>query len=74
LKDMRTIQEIKESCRLRIEAEGDDGLAATLIYPMIKPGAIFIVASWGGGWEHVSISLKRRCQNWDEMCLIKDIF
>lgn len=26
------------------------------------------------GWEHVSVSLPRRCPTWDEMCLIKDIF
>ena len=33
-----------------------------------------IVASWGGGWEHVSVSLARRCPTWEEMCMIKDIF
>ncbi len=25
-------------------------------------------------WEHVSVSLPSRCPNWNEMCLIKDIF
>lgn len=25
-------------------------------------------------WEHVSVSLKNRCPNWPEMCLIKDLF
>ena len=32
------------------------------------------VASWGGGWEHVSVSLARRCPTWEEMCMVKDIF
>jgi len=26
------------------------------------------------GWEHVSVSLKNRCPNWEEMSFIKDLF
>jgi hypothetical protein len=26
------------------------------------------------GWEHVSVSLKNRTPNWDEMCFIKSLF
>ena len=25
-------------------------------------------------WEHVSVSLEKRCPNWKEMCLVKDLF
>jgi hypothetical protein len=25
-------------------------------------------------WEHVSVSLKNRCPNWEEMCLVKTLF
>lgn len=25
------------------------------------------------GWEHVSVSLDRRCLTWEEMCIIKDL-
>lgn len=25
-------------------------------------------------WDHVSVSTKHRCPNWDEMCFIKEIF
>lgn len=35
---------------------------------------ILVIASDGMGWEHVSASLTKRCPNWPEMCLIKDIF
>ena len=28
-------------------------------------------AEW---WEHVSVSLKHRCPNWQEMCFVKDLF
>ena len=33
-----------------------------------------VIASDGGGWEHVSISREDRCPTWDEMCQIKDLF
>ncbi|WP_431309684.1 DUF7694 domain-containing protein [Bradyrhizobium iriomotense] len=26
------------------------------------------------GWEHVSVSIPRRCPNWQEMCFVKDLF
>jgi hypothetical protein len=26
------------------------------------------------GWEHVSVSTRRRCPNWVEMCFVKDLF
>ncbi|WP_145669442.1 DUF7694 domain-containing protein [Bradyrhizobium stylosanthis] len=25
-------------------------------------------------WEHVSVSIPRRCPNWQEMCFVKDLF
>jgi hypothetical protein len=37
-----------------------------------------IIASDGGGWEHVSVHIaisgKQRTPTWDEMCYIKDVF
>lgn len=33
-----------------------------------------VQASWGMGWDHVSVSLPNRCPTWDEMCKIKDLF
>jgi len=35
---------------------------------------LLVIASDGLGWEHVSVSLETRCPNWDEMCLLKDLF
>jgi len=26
------------------------------------------------GWEHVSVSTRRRCPNWQEMCFVKNLF
>lgn len=33
-----------------------------------------LLASDGGGWEHVSASYSNRCPTWDEMCQIKRLF
>lgn len=33
-----------------------------------------VIASDGPDWEHVSVSLDKRCPNWREMCCIKDMF
>lgn len=71
---MRPISEIKANYRLRIVSSGEDGFAAYINHPCYKPTAIAVIASWGGGWEHVSVSLARRCPTWEEMCMVKDIF
>lgn len=54
---MRPISEIKNNYRLRIVSSGEDGFAAYINHPCYKPTAIAVIASWGGGWEHVSVSL-----------------
>lgn len=33
-----------------------------------------VIASDGGGWEHVSVSMPERCPIWEEMCFIKGLF
>lgn len=33
-----------------------------------------IIASWGGGWDHVSVSLPHRCPTWEEMETVKRAF
>jgi len=71
---MKDLKEILSSRRLSIDVQGKDGLAACLVHPAFHPREIAIIASWGMGWEHVSVSLRRRCPTWDEMCTIKDIF
>lgn len=33
------------------------------------------IASNGGGWEHVSVTIDRnRCPSWEVMCEVKDMF
>lgn len=72
---MRTISEIKSNPHIKILNMGFDGMACYLNDKQYKPPReMAITASWGGGWEHVSVSLQNRCPTWDEMCRIKDIF
>lgn len=35
-----------------------------------------VVASWGGGWDHVSVSTKRKhlCPTWREMEAVREVF
>ncbi len=51
--------------------ENDDGGAWQIPF---EGRTLRIIASHGGGWNHVSVSLEKRCPNWREMCFIKDLF
>lgn len=46
------------------------------IVPGPNNASLFIQASDGEGWEHVSVSpyKKKRCPTWEEMCSAKDLF
>ena len=35
---------------------------------------LMVVASDGGGWDHVSVSRKDRCPTWQEMEYVRDLF
>lgn len=50
-------------------AAGDDGGAYILPSP-IDGADLRVVASWGAGWDHVSVSRQRRIPNWTEMQFI----
>ena len=52
------------------EEDGNNGAFLT----SFESRDLFIIASDGKGWEHVSVSIKTRTPNWKEMCYIKDMF
>lgn len=70
---MKTIDEIKDSGRVIIDAQSKDGISG--MYYGVKFTAS-LICSWGAGWEHVSISPIRRSYtpSWDDMCRLKDVF
>lgn len=55
---------------------GDSGNGVFRVY--VDGRSFFVIASNGGGWEHVSVSpcnrKRKNCPTWEEMCAIKDMF
>ena len=70
---MKTQEQINKTVGLRIIRTEEDGGFGE-IWIAGKPWAT-VVWSWGGGWDHVSVSpIKRNVPSWDEMCRVKDMF
>ena len=69
---MKAIKEIKENPKLEILQTSIDGISGILHMTGLRHCTV--IASWGGGWEHVSVCPSNRLPDWDEMCEIKDMF
>ena len=70
---MKKLEEIRKQTGLLITDEGNDGLAGWLFLHGAKGKPAVVVVSWGGDWEHVSVSYANRVPTWEEMCRVKDI-
>lgn len=70
---MKTVDEIKNSGKVIITDFDVDGFSG--MYYSFNLSAT-LICSWGGGWEHVSISPTRKnyTPSWDDMCRLKDVF
>ena len=53
---------------------GDGKAGAFVLRSPIDQADLFIIASCGDGWEHVSVSRSNRCPNWIEMEFVKRTF
>lgn len=72
---MKTMDDIIKLPRLQLERIGDDGgMGWAHLASSKKPYPAAVVFSWGGGWEHVSVSFKNRTPTWEEMAEIKQMF
>ncbi len=72
---MKTMAEIKKTPRLLILREGPyGGWAEAQLASSKKPRPAMVVFSWGGGWDHVSVSFANRTPTWEEMAEIKKLF
>ena len=69
---MKTVEEIQASGRIVIDMQNDDGFRALVQFPHWQGS---LIVSWGGGWEHASVSPSRRnCMpTWDDMCFLKNL-
>ena len=70
---MKSLEEIKECKRLIVGRVSHDGGSGVV---NIGGWEGSVVWSYGGGWDHVSVSprQKRIIPSWDDMCRLKDIF
>lgn len=72
---MKTIEQLRIQPRMAIQQEAPDGLMAIAELASTKGHhQATIIASWGGGWDHVSVSFRNRTPSWEEMAEIKDMF
>jgi len=71
MKDIDQVKALLQKEVIRYKEEGRDGLAVSIQKDCIL---YRIIASWGGRWDHVSMSLEDRCPTWEEMCWVKDLF
>ena len=70
--DMKSIEEIKNNPKIEIKRAKIDGVFGILHITGLRKCTF--IASWGLGWEHVSVCPENRCPDWEEMCKIKDMF
>lgn len=70
---MKSLEELRQERNLAIMGVGEDGGYGVIEYGKLRGSIIW---SFGGGWEHVSVSPFRHSYtpSWAEMCRIKDIF
>jgi len=61
---------------LELKLYGCNGDSGNGLFKIPYYGKYFtVIASNGGGWEHVSVSTTtNKVPNWDAMCWIKDLF
>jgi len=58
----------------RIGSDDSIGNAGAFEIKLKHGQTVFVIASDGMGWEHVSVSRRDRCPTWDEMCQVKAMF
>lgn len=51
-----------------------DGNNGAFFIEGAKGDRLLVIASDGGGWEHVSVSCRDSTPSWDDMCEVKSIF
>lgn len=78
MKDLQTLDKFRLTDYERF-IYGRDGDSSCGCFKVHVGGRSFkVIASIGGGWEHVSVSpwseKRKTCPTWDEMCAIKDMF
>lgn len=72
---MKRNDEITKLTDLLVMQTAEDGGCGRLFLDTrrLNKSAV-VVWSWGGGWDHVSVSFRNRVPTWEEMCKVKEMF
>ena len=82
MRDLHTLDKYRQtdferSC-YHLDTSGDVGMRNGCFKVYVKNRSFFVIASDGGGWDHVSVTpcnrKRQTCPTWEEMCAIKDMF
>lgn len=77
MKNLNLIEATRDISKAVIEYYGNAGDNGNGVFTMPSPvdGSILrIIASNGGGWDHVSVTRLDRCPTWEEMEHVKRMF
>lgn len=78
MKDLHNLDRYRQTDHERryYGCDGDSGNGCFKVF--VAGRSFFVIASNGGGWDHVSVTpcnrKRQTCPTWDEMCAIKDMF
>lgn len=82
MRDLHTLDKYREKDHerdyYRMHTSDDIGKGNGCFKVYVNNRSFFVVASDGGGWDHVSVTpcnrKRQTCPTWEEMCAIKDMF
>lgn len=75
MRDLRELDRFRErEFEARYYGGNPDPAGNGVFVLRVRGGNLAILASSGGGWDHVSVSRKDRCPTWDEMDYVKRLF
>ena len=76
MKNLNYLNQYRLDIRHIFGSNGDEHNGAFKVF--VNGRSFFVIASNGGGWEHVSVTpcnkKRKTCPTWEEMCQIKAMF
>jgi hypothetical protein len=76
MKNLNYLNQYRLDVRHIFGSNGDEHNGAFKVF--VNGRSFFVIASNGGGWEHVSVTpcnqKRKTCPTWEEMCQIKAMF
>ena len=77
MEDLRILDRYRDTSARVVAMYGNTGDHTCGVFNVPSPidgVRLHVVASAGGGWDHVSVSRPNRCPNWPELECVKRLF